>query len=193
MICGEPRATYVVDVAHRALPLRINRGPMAGIAWSGGHTLALQPLGSCLSYSRSRGRSNRSLARRRRRHPCQRRRSSAPGSELRPPIRNPLRPSGRAGATRSAIGSPRDANASRRSRLRVSNPRTLPRLRPYRQRAIEHLPSLREPCPSTACCRPSSARLALGAREPGAVDLRAVLSHGTNTRPGHPRRADRSP
>jgi hypothetical protein len=48
MICGGARSTYVVDVARRVPPLRIDRGPMGGIAWSGTHTLVLQPLGQPL-------------------------------------------------------------------------------------------------------------------------------------------------
>jgi hypothetical protein len=43
MICGETCSTYVVDVARPAPPRRIDRGPMAAIAWSGSHTLVLQP------------------------------------------------------------------------------------------------------------------------------------------------------
>lgn len=44
MICGETCSTYVVDVARRVPPRRIDRGPMAAVAWSGPHTLVLQPV-----------------------------------------------------------------------------------------------------------------------------------------------------
>jgi len=48
MICGETCSTYVVDIAHRVPPLRIDRGPMCDVAWLGAHTLVLQPLGQPL-------------------------------------------------------------------------------------------------------------------------------------------------
>ncbi len=44
MICGETCSTYVVEVARHAPPRRIDRGPMAAIAWSGTHSLVLQPV-----------------------------------------------------------------------------------------------------------------------------------------------------
>jgi hypothetical protein len=44
MIYDETRSTYIVDVARRVPPRRIDRGPMDAIAWSGTHTLVLQPV-----------------------------------------------------------------------------------------------------------------------------------------------------
>jgi hypothetical protein len=48
VICDDTHSTYVVDVARRVPPMRIDRGPMAAVAWSGAHTLVLQPMGQPL-------------------------------------------------------------------------------------------------------------------------------------------------
>jgi hypothetical protein len=45
MICGEARSTYVVNLARRTPALRIDRGPMADVAWLSAYTLVLKPVG----------------------------------------------------------------------------------------------------------------------------------------------------
>jgi hypothetical protein len=47
-ICGDTAATYVVDLARRVPPLRIDRGPMCDVAWLGARTLVLKAHGQPL-------------------------------------------------------------------------------------------------------------------------------------------------